>query len=124
MNVCIDELIKAYIVIRDERHALAARDKLLKEQMTALENQMLDISNNLGVNSFKTDHGTVFKTTKTYVSVQDREALDRYAVENNDLGVFTNHVSKTHIVELLEAGLPQETLGVNFYAESIMQFRK
>lgn len=122
--MAIDTLVAEYVKLRDERHALAARDKLLKEQMTALENQMLDISNNLGVNSFKTDYGTVFKTTKTYVSVQDREALDRYAVENKDLGVFTNHVCKLHIIELLEAGMPQETLGVNFYAESVMQFRK
>lgn len=122
--MAIDTLVAEYVKLRAERHALATQDKILKEQMTELENQMLGISNDLGVNSFKTDYGTVFKTTKTYVSVQDREALDRYAVENNDLGVFTNHVSKTHIVELLEAGTPQETLGVNFYAESTMQFRK
>lgn len=122
--MAIDTLVAEYVRLRDERHVLATQDKALKAQMTQLEVQMLDISNELGVNSFKTDYGTVFKTTKTYASVTDREALERYAIENNDLGVFTNHVSKTHIVELLEAGTPQETLGVNFYAESVMQFRK
>ena len=122
--MAIDTLVAEYVRLRDERHALATQDKALKEQMNQLEVQMLDISNELGVNSFKTDYGTVFKTTKTYASVTDREALERYAIENNDLGVFTNHVSKTHIVELLEAGTPQEILGINYYAENTMQFRK
>lgn len=120
----IEQLIAEYVQLRNERHALAAKDKELKEQMTVLEAQMLELANQLGVSSFKTEHGTAFKTTKTYVSVTDREALERYVRDNNAFSVFTNHVNKLHVIELLEAGTPQEILGVEFNAETVMQFRK
>ncbi len=120
----IEQLIAEYVQLRTERHALAAKDKELKEQMATLEAQMLELANQLGVSSFKTEHGTAFKTTKTYVSVANREALEQYARDNDDLGIFTNHVNKLHVIELLEAGTPQEILGVEFNAETVMQFRK
>lgn len=120
----IEKLVEEYLALRTQRSELEAQSKLLKEQMTVLENQMLDLSTQLGVNSFKTQFGTVFKTTKTYVSVKNREALEQYVVDNNDLGLFTNHVNKAHVLELLESGIPPETLGVEFNAESVMQFRK
>jgi hypothetical protein len=120
----IEELIAEYITLRDARHDLARQDKDLKFMMEALERQMLELANDLNVTSFKTKHGTAFKTTKTYVSVTDRAALERYVLDNNDLGVFTNHVNKAHVVELLETGIDPAMLGVEFNAENVMQFRK
>jgi hypothetical protein len=121
-------MVEEYIRLRNQVAEKAKELKVLKDHvdplLEALENQMLAISNETGVNSFATDAGTVFKTTKSYVSMADKEAFLKYAIENNDFGLITNHIAKAHAEELLEAGVPLDVLGIKYTVEQTMSFRK
>jgi len=113
MSENIKSLIKAYRDIRDDldikRKAYMAFEKSSKEALYEIEVKMLDISNNTGIDSFKSDVGTVFRVTNTYARLdageESKELRFKYAVENNDPGIFTSDVSKTHIKELLDNGV-------------------
>lgn len=124
----INDLVERYIVLRnrvaDKARELKALETQVKPELEELEREMLEISNSTGVESFKTAAGTVFKTTKSYVTMKDREAFMRFALETGDYGLITNHVGKAHAVELIEEGVPLETLGVDYTVEQVMSFRK
>ena len=130
MNIA--ELVKEYRDIRD--HMDAARktyqkiEKESKEEMFALETQMLDICNDTGVDSFKTPHGTAFKTKKTYARLgagpEAKEARIQYAMTTGDFGLFTSHVNKTHSKELLDDGINLAECGIDWIEEWSIGFRK
>lgn len=124
----IEQKVARYINLRnrvaDKARELKVLEAEVKLELEELEREMLEISNSTGVESFKTAAGTVFKTTKSYVTMKDREAFIRFALETGDYGLITNHIGKAHAVELIEEGVPLETLGVDYIVEQVMQFRK
>lgn len=128
----IKDLIKNYRDIRDDldaaRKTYNAFEKECKEQMLELETEMLVISADTGVDSFKTEHGTAFKTTKTYARLgagdECKQAREQYAIETGDFGLFTSHVNKTHSKELLDEGFNLAELGIDWVEEFTIGFRK
>jgi hypothetical protein len=127
-EMTIEQKVARYIELRnqvaDKARELKVLEAEVKPELEELEREMLEISNSTGVESFKTAAGTVFKTTKSYVTMKDREAFIRFALETGDYGLITNHIGKAHAVELIEEGVPLETLGVDYVVEAVMQFRK
>ena len=130
MNIA--ELVQEYRRIRDQldskRTAYNTFESGAKDAMEKLELEMLAISNQTGVDSFKTPYGTVFKTTKSYARLSEgeigRELRDAYALETKDFGLYTAHVNKAHAVELMEEGINLEEIGIVYQTEYVMQFRK
>jgi hypothetical protein len=130
MNIA--ELVKEYRDIRD--HLDAARktymkiEKESKEKLFELETQMLDICRETGVESFRTPHGTAFKTLKTYARLgagpEAKQARIDYAMKTGDFGLFTSHVNKTHSKELLDDGVNLAECGIDWIEEWSMSFRK
>jgi len=130
MNIA--ELVQEYRDIR--AHMDAARktyqqiEKESKEKMFELETQMLNICNETGVDSFKTPHGTAYRTIKTYARLgagpEAREAREKYALETGDFGLFTSHVNKTHSKELLDDGVNLAEIGIDWIEEYTIGFRK
>lgn len=128
----IADLIKEYRDIRDDldarRKDYMAFEKESKEKMLGLETQMLAIANDTGVDSFKTPHGTAYKTIKTYARLsagsEAKEARIQYAIDNNDFGLFTSHVNKTHAKELLDDGVNLAEAGIDWIEEYTIGFRK
>ena len=127
-KMTIEQKVARYIELRnqvaDKARELKTLETLVKPELEKLEREMLEISNSTGVESFKTAAGTVFKTTKSYVTMKDREAFIRFALETGDCGLITNHIGKAHAIELIEEGTPLEILGVDYIVEQVMQFRK
>jgi hypothetical protein len=103
-------------------------EKESKEKMFELETQMLNICNETGVDSFKTPHGTAYRTIKTYARLgagpEAREAREKYALETGDFGLFTSHVNKTHSKELLDDGVNLAEIGIDWIEEYTIGFRK
>ena len=124
----IDEIVSQYI---DLRKQVASKKKEFEEfkaecelEMKELELKILNISNATGVQSFKTEFGTAYRTTKTYAKVFDIESRMNYAKKTGDFGLFTSHVNKSHALELIDEGMDPAEFGVDITTESVIQFRK
>ena len=128
----IKEIVKEFRSIRDEldkaRKSFQSFEKECKERMFELEVKMLDISSELGVDSFKTEYGTAFRTKKTYARLgagpEAKKLREKYALETGDFGLFTSHVNKTHSKELLDDGVNLAEIGIDWIEEASMGFRK
>ena len=134
----IDDLVSAYVALRDalseQRRQFKDFEKRCKADMVELEAKLLAKSRELGVNSFKTDHGTAFKTDKDYARVagpEGWEKLCRYMVEHNDFGLVEKRVAKLHFKEIMKEELEKGTdglapieMGVEYVVEEAIQVRR
>jgi len=128
----IKTLIKEYRGLRDEldnkRRVYNAFEKERKLELFELETQMLKISDDTGVDSFKTEDGTAFRTIKTYARLSEgsqakQDRID-WTIKNKDWGLFTSHVNKTHAKELFDDGVNLLDAGVDWIQEYAFNFRK
>lgn len=134
----IDDIVEAYVGIRDSlgdaRKKFKAYEAQCKADMLKLEVKLLEISRQLGVDSFKTKFGTAFKTDKDFARVsgpEGWEALCKYMVENNDFGLVEKRVAKLHFKEVMateaekeENGLAPIEMGVEYVVEEVIQVRR
>ena len=124
----IKEVVGKYINLRNQvaekKKTFDAFKKETEEVMKELELQILEVSRTTGVDSFKTESGTAYRTTKTYAKVFNAEDRIEYAKRTGDFGLFTAHVNKKHVLELLENNVDPSTYGVDLDSEQVVQFRK
>lgn len=132
MTRLIKDIVKEYRDVRDTYLAASKEfnriEKESKEAMLTLESEMLALANELGVESFRTEYGTTFKTKKTYARLgagpDSKKAREDYALRTGDFGLFTGHVNKTHAKELLDDGVNLTEVGIDWIEEYTMGFRK
>ena len=123
----IDKIVALYIEARDaiaemnREHAEAIRP--LKEQMDKLEKKMLTQLNNAGVDSMKTGHGTVYKSTGSSCTVADWDSVFAFMRDKEMWQLLNHSVNKTAVTEYLEANgeLPP---GVNYTTFTTVNFRR
>lgn len=98
MGQDLDQLVHAYISIRNERDRLKeqyeAEDSKLKKDLSVLETAMLEVCNTTKADSIKTQNGTVI-----------RKLTERFYC--NDWDNFKNFVLEHGAVELLERRIHQ-----------------
>ena len=134
----IDDLVSAYVAIRDalsaKRREFKDFELRAKEDMVKLEARLLEFSRKLGVNSFKTDHGTAYKVDKDYARVAGPEGWEKLCelmVKRNDFGLVEKRVAKLHFKEVMaeeaakgEEGLAPIQMGVEYVVEEAIQVRR
>jgi len=124
----IGKVVEIYIGLRNDlaeaRSEFKNHEKVVKAEMLDLEMKILEAAEEMGVDSFKTPFGTAYQTTKTYTSLEDREALIKYVSDSGDFGVFTSHVAKNHILELMDEGLAPSSIGIQYSEERAINIRK
>ena len=107
MQVNIEDLVKAYITLRDQKAALkAAQAEALKpydEALAKLEAQALTALNQSGVESMKTAAGTVYSTTATSATVADKSAFMEYITNNGAFDLLDVRANKTAVQDYLAA---------------------
>lgn len=82
----IDELVSQYVRLRDKikeaEDAHKAKLKNAKEHLENLNNTLLDRLNQLGGDSVKTQHGTVYRTTRRSATIADGDAFRQFVITN------------------------------------------
>jgi hypothetical protein len=123
----VDELIAAYITLRDVKTALKikyeARAKIITDEMTKLEGQLQEKMNELNVNALPTDAGTAYKVKTESATVSDMDALLDYVRENDAWHLLEKRVSKTGVRAILDENQPLPP-GVNWYTSTAVNIRK
>ena len=114
MAVKLEELVKAYIAIRNKRDANArefnAKDSELKAELAQLDQVMLSSCNEIEADSIKTNSGTIIKTTKENFVCGDWDNFKQYVMQNDAIELLQQRLHQTNFKEFLinrtDEGLP------------------
>ena len=124
-----EELVGAYIALRSERAQLKEdyeeADNRLKSDMEKLEQSMLEICNEVGADSIKTQFGTVIRRVNERFYCTDWDNFKNYVLENEAVELLERRIHqgnfREHMTQIEGQGLPP---GVNVMREFGITVRK
>jgi hypothetical protein len=124
-----EELVSAYIALRNERATLKENyeeaDGKLKADMEKIEQTMLEICNEVGADSIKTTFGTVIRKVNERFYCTDWDNFKNYVLENEAVELLERRIHqgnfREHMTEIQGQGLPP---GVNVMREFGITVRK
>lgn len=100
--------IEMYVKLRDHKRAAEEAFKQSLERVNLaiekLGNELLEHLNETGAESLKGKSGTVYKSTNTNCSVEDRDAFLEYVTANELWDALDVKANKTYVKEQMEAG--------------------
>ena len=108
-NVKPAELVNEFIKLRDGKkqfeELVAARvEAQFNTRMKEIENQLLDLLNNLGVESIAGKGGTAYKKVSTSVTIADAREFRRHVIGTEGWDLADWRANKTIINEMVEQG--------------------
>ena len=124
----VEEMVLAYRKIRD-----AIRDKEeqhkeelagLKEQLDVVAGALLDICNNLDVDSLRTEAGTVSRRVNTRYWTSDWDAMYRFIQEQNTPFLLEQRIHNSNMKQFLADNPGLLPVGLQADNKYIVQVRK
>jgi hypothetical protein len=125
----LDELVKVYLTIRNERDRIEAEKKaqikLLNDEMAVLEQTFMATCNESNAKSIRTTHGTVIRRMTERFTVNNGESFRKFVLANGAVDLFEARIHQGNFKEFLKEnaadGLPP---GVNVMREYDISVRK
>jgi hypothetical protein len=122
-----DEIAEGYIQLRDAKSELEKKHEAelapIKSAMEEAEQVMLGQLNEMGVNSLRTQHGTISKVKKTSVTVGNWDAAWQFIQEKELFHFLEHRLNKTAVEGYInEHGEPPP--GANVSSIYTVQFRR
>ncbi len=123
----INKLVAIYRKLRDKKEKMVAKHKEelapVQGLMSQLEIKLMKKLQEMGVESARTDSGTVFLTTTARCRVVDWDSLLSFILENDRTDLLTRAVSKDVVREMLEEE-KRVPPGVQWEEEKVVRIRK
>ena len=127
MSVTVDDVVAAYLKLRNKKEAIEAetkdRVKVLKEKMEQFEAWIKEQADAQGVTSFKTKHGTAFLTTTDFANVADWDAVLGFIRDNEAFDMLEKRISKVAVRGYIDANKAVPP-GVNYGTKLEVNIRK
>lgn len=105
MKFDADKLVATYIRIRDEKDRLVneheARICELTQQLTTIEQELLDLCKESGQDGGKTAHGTFTRTVKTRYWTTNWPRMYQFVREHNALELFEQRIHQGNMKQFL-----------------------
>jgi len=128
-TVNTEQLVEAFIAIRDQRERLLREfetaDKALKDEATQIEVALLDICNSVNADSIKTGHGTVMRKLNERFFCQDWDNFYKFVLDNDAPHLLERRIHQSNFKEFISGheddGLPP---GINVMREFGVTVRK
>jgi hypothetical protein len=127
----LDVLVKTYLTLRGEREKLAAefdaKDRVIKDDMTLIEQAMLAICNSTNADSIKTSQGTVMRGVKERYDCNDWSGFKDFILEHQAVDLLQRRIHQSNFKSFLSEhtieaeGLPP---GVSIFRELNITVRK
>lgn len=122
-----DELVGAYISLRQQKAELEAKHKEemspLNEALDAIETEVHSRLNAMGISSIKTQYGTAYTKTVRSVKVVDKTAFMDYVQNNARFDLLDVRASKTAVEDFI-AQTEELPPGITSVAEESVGFRR
>ena len=123
----VDKVIETYITLRQQKEQVENETKdrvaALKEKMGKLESWIMAKSDETGVTSFKSPHGTAFLNTTDFASVADWDAVLGFIKDNDAYDMLERRVSRNAVRSYIDAN-GSVPAGVNFGTKVSVSFCK
>ena len=125
----LDDLVKIYLTIRNEREKLKAswevKDGELEQDMKSLEQSMLTVCNDTNASSIRTESGTVIRSLKERFTTNDWDNFKKFVLDNEAIDLLERRIHQGNFKEFMaehkDDGLPP---GVNVMREFTIVVRK
>jgi len=125
----LDELVKVYLTIRNERERIeaewAVKDKELKGELDVLAQTFMTHCNESNAKSIRTDYGTVMRKLNERYTVSDGTAFRKFVMDNEMPELLEARIAQANFKEFIAErkadGLPP---GVNVMREFTIVVRK
>lgn len=128
MDSAIDKIVAVYIKIRDAKEELTreydAKVAELDDQMQTLKHKLLEISKESGVTSFKTEHGTAYRTLKNRYWTNDWESFYNFMRDHGAMELLEKRIHQTNMREFLEDNPEVHPPGLNVDQEYEITIRR
>lgn len=128
LDLPMDQLAKTYVKIRDERTKLKSefdeKDNQLKEQMTVLEQEMLNACNKIKADSIRTAHGTIIRSIKSRYWTNDWSSMYQFIKDNDAFALLEKRIHQTNMKEFLHENLDLFPAGLNVENEYTIIVRR
>lgn len=128
MDSAIDKIVAVYVKIRNAKEDLTreydAKIADLDEQMRVLKQKLLDVSKETGVTSFKTEHGTAYRTIKNRYWTNDWESFYGFMRQHGAMELLEKRIHQTNMREFLEDNPEVHPPGLNVDQEYEITIRR
>lgn len=127
-SVPMDKLAKIYRKMQAKIQELTTEYdtavEAIKTQQEAVKNALKDQMLVMGVNSVRTDNGTVVLSTKTRYNTQDWDSFKEFIKEHDALDLLEKRIAQTNMATFLEDNPGVVPPGLNSVTEYQVSVRK
>ena len=113
----MDKLVKVYIKIRDARdqirRELEDKEADLNEQLSLLEQEILEICKQTNADSIKTKHGLAMRSVKSRFWTNDWENFYKFLHEHEAPDLLEKRIHQTNMKQWLEENPDLLPMGLN-----------
>lgn len=124
----INEAVSLYIRLRDQKAQMKAQYEEavapLQEKMNKLEAKLLEVFNQTGLDSVKTEFGTAYATVRSTANVADPDAFMNYVKSHEEWSLLEVRARKGAIEEFRAANDNELPPGVNLREERVVNIRR
>lgn len=126
-HVAIDGLVERYLALRDKKAEYKAeydaKVEAIEAAMTKVENYLLKLMQDLGVESIRTAVGTPYISRRSSASVSDWESFLGFVRENDNWEMLERRANKTVVQQWREEhnDLPP---GLNWREERVVNIKR
>lgn len=124
----LDKVAATYVKIRDTRaelrRAYEAEDQKLKDQLETINGFLLATLQELGVESARTTHGTIYRSIDVKPSCGDWDAFGTWIIENEAVDALERRVKKSFITEYMETNNDELPPGISVTREFTVTVRR
>ena len=123
----ISELVAMYIQIRDKKAEYKAKYEAnlakIEGNLDKIEAKLLQVFEESGMDSVKTEAGTAYKATRVSVTTGDKDAFMEFVRTNDEWPLLEVRPSKSAVEQYREQhdDLPP---GINWRAEQVVNIRR
>ena len=123
-TVSIDTLCKIYMKMRSKISELNAEVAKIEEQKEQVSMAMRDQLKSLGIQSVRTDHGTVSLVKKTAYYTQDWDSFKNFVLENQAVDLLERRIAQRNMTQFLEENPGLVPPGLNAESKFDVSVRK
>lgn len=124
----LSEVVAKYIELRDRKAVMKAeydgKIAVVEEALDKIEAKLLEVFDQLGMDSVKTEYGTAYKSVRTTASVGDKDSFMKHVKENDDYSLLEVRAAKAAVEQYRVANDGQLPPGINWRAENVVNFRR